>query len=242
MLEMCDELERRVEERTAELRVINEALQRELAEHKRAEDELRKLNAELEQRVAGRTGELAALYEVTAVTSGESPNLETALERVLVAMRSHTGAIHLMDETGETLHLAVQQGIPPGVVAQMDSIPSCSGLVGRVVEHGEPLVVRDLSADPRAPQAVRATGLHAYVGVPMRAGGRVVGVLSVFGEAEHPFNVEEIALLASIADHVGVAVENVYLFDRIQRRRRELGALYRADEELYRHLQLDQVL
>ena len=52
-----DELETRVQERTAELERINRELSREVAERRRAEHELKELNETLEQRVAQRTAE-----------------------------------------------------------------------------------------------------------------------------------------------------------------------------------------
>ena len=53
---------------------------------------------------------------------------------------------------------------------------------------------------------------RTFAGVPMRAGGRALGVLSVLREMEQPeFSEEEIALLASIADRVGGLVESARL-------------------------------
>lgn len=58
---------------------------------------------------------------------------------------------------------------------------------------------------------LRARNAGAYVGVPIHAKGRVLGVMSVFGESLASFSAEDIALLAAIADHVGGAVENAQL-------------------------------
>jgi signal transduction histidine kinase len=50
------------------------------------------------------------------------------------------------------------------------------------------------------------------MGMPMRTGGRVVGVLSILREETYPhFNVEEITLLTSIANQMGVVVESAQL-------------------------------
>ena len=74
---------------------------------------------ELEARVAQRTRELAALYEVTAVASA-SLNLDEVLNRslaqVVTVMDSLKGSIHLLDETGQTLHLAAAYKIQPDVL------------------------------------------------------------------------------------------------------------------------------
>jgi PAS domain S-box-containing protein len=58
-----DEVERRVQERTAELAVVNEELRREIAERKRAEEALREAHAELKRRVEKRAAELAIANE-----------------------------------------------------------------------------------------------------------------------------------------------------------------------------------
>jgi signal transduction histidine kinase len=173
----------------------------------------------LEQRVADRTRELAALYDVSAVAS-ESPDLQTTLERslgrALVAMQSAAGTIHLLDETEETLHLAARQPIPPAAADQMDASMPPSHLTAWIIQHGEPLVIPDLAADPQAPPAAPRAGPRAYAGVPMQARRRVLGVLSVVRESGQQFNVEEMALLASIADQVAVAVENARLHQQAE--------------------------
>jgi signal transduction histidine kinase len=56
-----------------------------------------------------------------------------------------------------------------------------------------------------SPQVVPRT----YVGVPMRASGQVLGVLSVLRETTQPqFSEEELTLLTSLADQVGAVVES----------------------------------
>ena len=65
----------------------------------------------------------------------------------------------------------------------------------------------------------------------MRAGGQIVGVLCVIREAEQQFSVEEVALLSSIADQVGVMVENSRL-----RRQAEHAAVMEERERLAREL------
>jgi signal transduction histidine kinase len=81
-----------------------------------------------------------------------------------------------------------------------------------VIEHGEPLIVPDVIADPRA---IEVTGIGpdtTYVGVPIRARGKVLGVLGILKERKQSqFNVDEVTLLTSIADHVGVVVESARL-------------------------------
>ncbi len=206
-----------------------------ITQRKETDAKIHKLNEELEKRVADRTRELSALYEVTAVSS-ESLTLETtlerSLERVLAAMRSNVGVIHLLSENEEhPLHLTAQQGLSPDIVAQAGSISPDNALVTWVLNHGEPLLVPNLAQDKRSPQMARLSNLQTYVGAPIRAGGRVLGVLNVLGDTEQQFNIEEVALLASIADQVGVAVENARL-----RQRAKQAAVMEERERLAREL------
>jgi signal transduction histidine kinase len=76
----------------------------------------------------------------------------------------------------------------------------------------------------------------------MRARGRVLGVLSVVGRAGQQFSVEEVSLLSSIADEVGVAVENARLFDAERERRRQADTLLQAASVVTSTLELDELL
>lgn len=199
----------------------------------------------MEQRVADRTRELSALYDVTAVAS-ESLDLETvlgrSLDRVLAVMGSELGTIHLLDETREMLHLVAWRGVPADDFARIASVPVGKGLVGWVIEQGEPLVLSDMASSPRPLLAIPAGESLAYVGVPIWARGRVLGVLSVIGEAGRQFNPEEVALLDSIADQVGVAVENARLYHTEQVRRRQADTLLEVASVVGSTLELDEVL
>jgi signal transduction histidine kinase len=173
----------------------------------------------LEQRVADRTRELSALYDVMAVASASldlETVLESSLDRVLAVMGSEVGAIHLLDETKGVLRLATWRGVPPDLVAKIESVPVDSGLAGWVIEHGEPLIVPNIATGLRPLLALPASSFQAYVGAPIRAKGRVLGVLSVVGETGRQFKAEEVTLLASIADEVGVAVENARLYQQAE--------------------------
>jgi PAS domain S-box-containing protein len=231
------ELEQRVAERTAELTLANEQLNQQVAERMRAEAEIQALNATLERRVVSRTRDLAALYEVTATINefiDLQATLERLLEKTLEIVGSRVGLLHLLDEDGGTLHLAVQRGVPSGLASHLKTRPQENALWDRVMADNQTLVVPDLlstTGDQRIAQAAYPSAVPTYIGVPIHAKGRLLGVLSVFGESVQKFSAEDIALLAVIADHIGVAQETARL-----RQRAEQAAVMEERQRLAREL------
>ena len=178
----------------------------------------------LERRIADRMRKLTALYDVMQV--GAEPldpqmMLARSLERVLAAVRATVGMIHLLDDSGEKLQLATEQGLTGEILAQMQVMPADSGLAGQVVQRKYSVVVADVKMDPHAPPAVRQANLQAYAGVTIRAKGRILGVLSVFRDSKRPFLEEDVSLLDSVADQIGVAVEN----NRLRRQAEQLAVV-----------------
>jgi PAS domain S-box-containing protein len=228
-------LEQRVEERTEELAQVNIGLNAEITERKRLQEQVQRYTEELEQRVADRTRELSVLYDVTAVASNVldlDELLSRSMERSLTAMRRKAGVIHLLDETESKLRLATQQGISTDISTEIDCLFSNQGGVREMFEGRSPFIIPDLVVDSSVPTMVRRSGWRTYTGVSIQdTGGQLLGVLSIFGETEHQLNAEEKTLLASIADHIGLAVENVRL-----RRQAEETAVLEDRQRLAREL------
>jgi signal transduction histidine kinase/DNA-binding response OmpR family regulator len=150
----------------------------------------------LEQRVADRTRELFTLYRITLLLR-EPLSLETILDYLLEetqdAVYCDLAFIHLLDSVENRLQLAGQKGELP---------PSCKqviidDLIWQVIRDKKYLL-SDLAG-------------FRYLGVPMRAVGRVVGVLSILADEKRQFSVEDIALLDSIADHAAATIETIEL-------------------------------
>jgi signal transduction histidine kinase len=187
---------------------------------------------ELERRVADRTRELLAMYEVMAIAS-QPVDLETtlarSLERVLSAVQGTEGVIYLLDEAQGMLHLAVQQGFGGGFPPDMVSLPA-EDLGEWVIENGKAVFLPNRAADPWIGTHSRPP--RKYTGIPMRAGGRVLGVLGVIREIAQPsFTDQEIALLTTLADRVGAVVESARL-----RQRAEQAAVLEERQRLAREL------
>ncbi|HSM56589.1 MAG TPA: GAF domain-containing protein [Candidatus Sulfomarinibacteraceae bacterium] len=176
--------------------------------------------ARLEERLAARTRELAALTAIAAeISHAEELQavLHTALGEALDVMGMKAGGVYLLDESQERLALAAHEGLDGSLAAAIDDLAPGEGFSGRVVVQGEPVLAPDLAQDPRLtrPEA-RESGFHALASFPLRAGGQVLGALFVLAPEIRTFSPEDVELLTSIGQQMGVAVENARLLQRAQ--------------------------
>ena len=200
----------------------------------------------LEQLVQDRTRDLSTLYEVTSTTNefqDLSVVLQHILEKALDVLNGVVGLIHLMveDEHAPGLRLAASLGLehaPDPDPNLPRKLQRKEGPWQQVLDRARIVVVPEGSQQPdvspcppELERVLHALGAPAYVGVPVHAKGRTLGVLSVYGESLARFSAEDIALLAAIADHVGGAVENAQL-----RQKAEDGAVMEERQRLARDL------
>ena len=120
-------------------------------------------------------------------------------------------------------------------------MPINKSLPGRIIDQGSPLIIPDMLGDPdTVPAAKRILGQRVYLGLPMKVKGKTVGVLVVIGQSDRIFTQDEVSLVSSIAQQIGVAVDNARLHKQA-----EISAIteerQRLAREIQRLLQIDVV-
>ncbi len=235
LVDLQHDLEQRVIDRTEELAQVNLGLNVEIEKRKELQEEVQHYAKELEQRVEDRTREISILYDVTAVASNVrdlDELLSRLLERSLSAMRRKAGIIQLVDSSGTTLHANTQQGVSDAVVEGIAAFFTGQENIRSIFNGYPSFAIPQLCQNERMPAAVCESGWHSYVGVQIQdTSGGLLGILSIFGETDDQLNKEELTLLVSIADHIGLAVENVRL-----RRQAEETAVLEDRQRLAREL------
>ncbi len=94
----------------------------------------------------------------------------------------------------------------------LDPLPMGSGLTGRVLRSGQPLVINSLE-ELEGDETVVGQTPHSYLGVPIVVDDEAVGVVSVQStRREHAYDSGHERLLATIAANVGVALRNARLY------------------------------
>jgi len=206
---------------------------------------------DLERRVADRTRELAALNAIAAVVSGSldlHEILDAALDKTLEVMSIEAGGIYLLkegssqDEEG-VLTIAAHKGLGARFVEEIDDLKVGEGFSGHVVHTGEPLVVRDLSTDPRLTRSVMTeSGFRAVAIVPLVSREEVRGSLFVVTRSHREFSDQDLDLLTNIGDEIGVAIENAQLYEDTKRRLAQVIALQETSRAVASTLELDKLL
>ena len=136
--------------------------------------------------------------------------LPKALNIAETTLNGETASIILLDEKTGNLRFHIA-GEHLGSLKSLELEPG-RGIAGWVLEHGEPQRVPDAYADPRFErEADKRTGFRtrSILCVPLRAGGKIIGVVQVLNKkADEVFTNGDLALLESIATVIALAVEN----------------------------------
>lgn len=202
--------------------------------------ELQELNRSLEERVSSRTAELAlaneknekrarqfeAIAQVARATTA-AMELQDLLPRLVEVISQQFGFYHagifLMDEDREfaVLRAANSDGGKRMLQRGHRLAFGQTGIVGFVAATGTPRIALDVGDDsvffdnPDLPET------RSELGLPLRVGGEIIGVLDVQSKQANAFLPEDIDVLSTLADQVTIAIQNARSFEVTQQLLRE---------------------
>lgn len=150
---------------------------------------------------------------------GYRPLLQSIVEVARAIFGARAASVMLLDEdTNELVFEAVTGEGEDTLVGRR--IPSGAGIAGWVAESGQPLVIEDVSADPRfAVEQARRTGYvpKGLMAAPLLREDRVLGVLNVLDRPERRrFSVAEMELLGLFATQAAIALDLVLHARRVE--------------------------
>jgi signal transduction histidine kinase len=166
-----------------------------------------------------RNRELAALNSLALATS-ESLKLDIvlyrSLEQVLQVSPANAGEIWLLEEETQDLVRRTHAGD----IDEKTSLRT-GGSVGLAVAQAaaksmEAIVAPDITNSPEFIEDTEMEGKYlSLVSVPLISKNIVVGVLNAFGLEPGQFTSEDTQLIANMANHIALAVENALLYDKV---------------------------
>jgi len=158
--------------------------------------------------------------------------MSTTVDMVMGVMQVEVVIIFSLDDDG-VLGVVSYRGIQEESAVSLDGMRLGEGLSGRVAETGQPLIIEDVSAEPKLcnlPIAVES--LKTELCVPLMAHGKIMGTLFVASRMEREFASPDVELLMALGNLVGVAMRNAYLYCD-----REIAAAQlKSSEKRYRQL------
>ena len=203
-------------------------------ENARLYRETQQYGALMEQQVALRTRDLTALYDITATISQYS-GLPTILEKVMAmistTMNCLVVSIHTLDQSRMIFKLVCHIGLTPAMAEYSRELPVDDPRLHYLIETREPNLFSKVQSDPLFSGIDKNPTINNIVAAPILTKGKIVGILGIASVRPQPFSREDIALLTSITDQIGIALEN----DRLRKQTEQI-AITEERERLARDL------
>ena len=195
----------------------------------RASERRRELAEELERTRALLTIVGQAISELSL-----SHTLDTAVDRVRELLDAERVAVYLVEE-GERLGAAAERGLTGPHVRIGERLLELALGPGRARGFVHVPDGADLRLAP-VRDALEELGVEGALGVPLRAGEELVGLLAVYPERGRQVSENEEALLRALAAQLAVAVQNARLHEETKRLGAERSAALEAEREATRRL------
>lgn len=122
-----------------------------------------------------------------------------------------TFGILLLNET--TKELEIKVAVQFGDRVNLPKVPLGEGLVGYAALHREPVLVPDVSKDPRYIKVV--DDVRSELVVPMLLKDRCVGVFDLESPELDAFSKRDVEILTLLASQAAVAIENARLYEEV---------------------------
>lgn len=144
--------------------------------------------------------------------------LNLVLQQAEQVMEAETSSVFRIDEKKKELYFQIARG-KKGKEAKEIRVPMGKGIVGWVAEHRKPLLVPDVTKDPRWYKGVdKKTKFvtRSIIAVPLMSKGKLIGVAEVLNKKGNRFfNDDDLGLFLALGNQIAVALENASLYKEL---------------------------
>jgi PAS domain S-box-containing protein/putative nucleotidyltransferase with HDIG domain len=196
-------------------------LARDITERKKAESEIRK-----------RIKELRTLYhlglDITSVLDLNSL-LERVYRYVIELFGVNTFYIALYDEEKDSLVFEVDY--EKGIRQKTTRVPlnKAKGFTAWIFNNNQPVLIKNWDLEwwayPITPLD-QGKKTASYLGVPLRYKDKILGVIAIQDEKQNAFDERSLELLSTMANQIGVAIQNLRLIEDLSVTLKELEKSY----------------
>ncbi len=170
-----------------------------------------------------------ALREIAAALVSPWPRdrlLDLILEQLARVVAYDTASVLLLE--GDVFRVVAVRGFPPEDREEVLRLrfPAAPGTVNfRVLQSGRYLLIPDVREDPGWAVHPSTAKIRAWIGVPLRARGRTLGLLGIDGHRPGQFTEADAEVALALADQAALALENAQLYADLLRQLREMTTL-----------------
>ena len=166
-----------------------------------------------------RTEELEALYSgderiIRAMTLDQV--FRAIVEVAVNMLHADRGAVFVWDDKQAQVVPHISYGFRPETLEVMH-FNKGEGMVGSVLETGEPLIVREIDLDTLRPDvraAIVAEGIHSLVNLPIKVNEQIIGVFNVGFTRPGAITEDTSRLYTALVQRAALSVENMQLFEQ----------------------------
>lgn len=180
--------------------------------------------------------ELAALYRLATLASrsrGPAEAVAAVLAEIVPFFAAESGSVSLVNPDTGYLEIEAHQGLPRdtgGFALRLGQ-----GVTGWVALHGRPLLVPDVTNDPRYIAARRA--VRCEMAAPLTLNGRTFGVINLDADEPGRFTPAQLGQLVRLADEAARTLDCVWQVHHYRSHSAQLETLAELGQSLVKRLE-----
>jgi len=151
--------------------------------------------------------------------------LELIIEKATRMMQAKASSLLLLDQKTRKLYFKVATGEKKEEVRKYE-INLGQGIAGYVAEKGEPLLIPDVSKDPRWDKRISESigfQTRSIACVPMKVRGEIIGVVEIIDKEDgSPIRYEDMKTLTVFAEMASLAICKARKIEQVKRENRDL--------------------
>jgi HD-GYP domain-containing protein (c-di-GMP phosphodiesterase class II) len=205
-----------------------------MEKRRQAEEEIRKHLVELEA-----VNRISTALRAAQTLDEMLPHL---LGETLAVLSCESGAIWLYDPASGSLRRSAATGVFTKMTPE--TIQPGEGITGLVFTTGVSYVSPEFHSDPRTRPEIRAQIPAGWGGacIPIRTAKETVGILYVAVQVPRRLSLDEVNLLATLAEIAGNSIHRMSLHVQTERRLERISALHAIDNAISGSLDLGFIL
>jgi PAS domain S-box-containing protein len=159
--------------------------------------------------------------------------LEMIVQKIPEVMGLKAATIRLLDKTGKKLKLAAAFGLSEKYLSR-GPVDTEENIIEALNEN--PVAIHDVSVDGKINYQKEAAeeGIKSMLSLPVKAKGKVLGVMRLLTGEPRLFTDQEIDFAVSLAEQCGMAIENATMYEKVKKDYHDImkyldGAVWETD-------------